>query len=93
MCPGGGLASRLPVNTILRERRARAITIYHFVIIDSLYAVALHFLSVCPVKRPAARFDSVKPLAGFRAAAAAAAAAVFSVLAYRPGYLAVSSRE
>jgi len=28
-----------------------AVAIYHFVIIDSLYAVALHFLSVCPVKR------------------------------------------
>lgn len=48
------------------SERARAVAIYHFVIIDSLYAVALHFLSVCPVKRRPLRFDSVKPLAGFR---------------------------
>lgn len=48
------------------SERASAVAIYHFVIIDSLYAVALHFLSVCPVKRRPLRFDSVKPLAGFR---------------------------
>jgi len=48
------LGPRFPVNTFARvsERASgSAVVIYHFVIIDSLYAVALHFLSVCPVKR------------------------------------------
>lgn len=44
------LGSRFPVNTFARVSGS-AVVIYHFVIIDSLYAVALHFLSVCPVKR------------------------------------------
>ena len=43
----------LPHKYVRTSERASgsAVAIYHFVIIDSLYAVALHFLSVCPVKR------------------------------------------